>query len=327
MMKRIPAFYLLPSRLDECSHALRMLMIDELIPPEQALEDIAAARRQAESPADRRKLAALALQIFDLFGSPGIAELVEMLNLRPERGHSLSETAAHVVFGYSGEKNLTFREKEIGFGRMTLPHELPQDILLCNPASRMNIIYITPQIMVHREADGTLCVTCTNNNGQDILIDEERFNGERPLYFTESTHFVSPVYMVNSFTAVLLYALRLLGYPMMRVHRKVYFSHPGAYFINFDDYTGENSDNSDWEGVEVVTRKQLGSQFYIDAAYPIAYTVPDSPWKEMNHSLMIALRTAQLAFCVLDQGSSMMDLSHKNIQRAIERCNIFKEFN
>lgn len=33
-------------------------------------------------------------------------------------------------------------------------------------------------------------------DGQSVLADEEKFNGESPLYFTESSHWISPVYLL-----------------------------------------------------------------------------------------------------------------------------------
>lgn len=77
-----------------------------------------------------------------------------------------------------------------------------------------------------------------------VLADEESFAGEEPLYFTESSHFISPVYLMEKATILLDELLRLVNYPQLRIRHRVVYAGSDCYPINEE----EMWDDGPWTG-------------------------------------------------------------------------------
>lgn len=108
------------------------------------------------------------------------------------------------------------------------------------------------RIDMWRSPDGGLNLCVTNQFDDSILIDEEPFSGEPPLYFSEHTHFLSPVCVANVTRRVLASVLELAGYPPVAVRAVAWFSNPNACFVNADDYSECTLANGwHWDGVDV----------------------------------------------------------------------------
>lgn len=106
-------------------------------------------------------------------------------------------------------------------------------------------------IFAFRSSDGSVTLFILNDCKDDMLIDESSFMGAAPLYFTENTHFVSPVFKINMVGKILDYCLAIIGYPYVKVKKEVVFTSPSANLMNIDDYTRLDVNGRDWDGVTV----------------------------------------------------------------------------
>ena len=107
-----------------------------------------------------------------------------------------------------------------------------------------------------RNADGRFSLVIFNGCSESAIVDEEPFGGEPPLYFTERSHFVSPVWILKQAAVVLEYLLRRVGYPQMRIFRTVMFRSGGISILNYDDFR----ESDYWKDVELVFARDLGDR-------------------------------------------------------------------
>lgn len=145
---------------------------------------------------------------------------------------------------------------------------------------------------------GELMILGLENNPQDILIDEEIFEDDTaPLYFTETTHFVSPVFKVNVAYTILQYILKEIGYPAIPVNRKVIFTSPEASLININDFAKEDSMYK-WNDVEVLMAKdfRLGSVINKGGCILNIDYEPKSSINLLRSSLITALTATSIIF-------------------------------
>lgn len=91
-------------------------------------------------------------------------------------------------------------------------------------------------IHYYRDGAGSLVLLGVIPVENAVLVDEEMFADEEPLYFTESTHFVSPVYLLDRAEILIKELLQIVGYPHLRIrHVVVYDGGADCYPINEDD--------------------------------------------------------------------------------------------
>lgn len=127
-----------------------------------------------------------------------------------------------------------------------------------SPKVQSFIAYLTEvdgsRVYAWRSPDGELIIDVVNHFDEDILIDEEMFNDEPPLYFSEHSHFISPVCVANVTRRVLESVLEIIGYPPVSIRTHIYFTHPDADFVNAEDYSdGNRKTGWRWNGVDVHT--------------------------------------------------------------------------
>ncbi len=116
-----------------------------------------------------------------------------------------------------------------------------------------------------RDSNGDSWLIAVNNCCSDMLVDEEPICGEAPLYFTESTHFVSPVWIVRQVANILDYILTRIGYPPIRISKRVIFQGSGANLINESDYR----ENGMWRDVDVITLDKTKVKPFPAPAIPV----------------------------------------------------------
>lgn len=112
------------------------------------------------------------------------------------------------------------------------------------------------RVYIWRSSFGELNIDVINDFNDKILVDEELFNDEPPLYFSEHSHFISPVCVANITRRVLESVLEIIGYPPLVIHMHVYFTNPEAELLNADEYSMGGPDIGwCWNGVYVRTRR------------------------------------------------------------------------
>jgi hypothetical protein len=90
-------------------------------------------------------------------------------------------------------------------------------------------------IHYYRDGAGALVLLGVIPVESAVLVDEEMFGDEPPLYFTELTHYVSPVYLLDRAEILIKELLRIIGYPHLRIRHVVVYDGADCYPINEDD--------------------------------------------------------------------------------------------
>lgn len=103
-------------------------------------------------------------------------------------------------------------------------------------------------IYFFRDSSGKAWLMIVNSCNETILVDEEEFNDELPLYFTETSHFTSPVWLINRVYGLLDYVLMRIGYPPLQINRLVLFDASDAELVNVEDYI----ECPQWQDLDVV---------------------------------------------------------------------------
>ena len=160
-----------------------------------------------------------------------------------------------------------------------------------SPADHRNLVTVDARHSVYfmRDAKGYAWLIAVNHCNTDILVDEEPFNREVPLYFTDSTHFISPVWIVKQVADILEYILMVVGFPPMKIYKRVIFDAPDANLINEDIYM----ENGDWEDVDVVTLSKTDGKVFPAPAIPVAESGSE-PF-ENAHNLKVMLYLGVMA--------------------------------
>ncbi len=130
-----------------------------------------------------------------------------------------------------------------------------------------NIVTVDEKNSIYffRDESTRVWLMIVNHRDGDILIDEEEIGRQPAFYFTESDHFISPVWMIRQVAKILEHILCKIGYPPIKIHKKVIFDHPNATLIDESIFR----ENGKWNGVEVVTLKGRGVNPYMPATLPI----------------------------------------------------------
>lgn len=178
-------------------------------------------------------------------------------------------------------------------------------------------------IYFFRDDNTKVWLMIVDYHGSDILIDEAIIGRQPALYFTESGHFISPVWMIRQVAKILEYILRRIGYPPLNVYKKVIFDNSDATLVNEDDYRKSNA----WEGVEVLTIKKKGFHPLMTPARPIIEKGNTAEGQtELSVMLyMSVMATAELLQCFPINKNN--DITDSLIEEWCDRCSLFKPVN
>lgn len=118
------------------------------------------------------------------------------------------------------------------------------------------VLPLATDMVAFRSTHGELGFVALNDCPSDVLIDEEIFvTGEPPLYFTESSHFISPVHKLRLMERIASHVLAEIGYPPLKIRLNVVFTADEVTLVNREEYEGGSS-SGDWAGVEVVLLRE-----------------------------------------------------------------------
>lgn len=116
--------------------------------------------------------------------------------------------------------------------------------------------------------DGPVRVFILNDCGESILVDEEAFNDEEPLYFTEYSHFVSPLFKVKAIVRFVEFFLKETGFPYVRLIPTMIFTSDSAVLINREDYDAGGEKEQDWKGCEALVKSDFRNTCMLYAITP-----------------------------------------------------------
>jgi len=261
-MKKIPQKYLCSTNQREARAFIRQCLASGI-----TVKDMAAqltAKYRTSGAAVREHLGKLLSIIYD-FDSPEIArQCARIFGLSLIDGLSVSESV--YIEGYSDDEQI-FRRKEfssnvISYMPVVSPFPSSRWPLTVASSACEDVLTISSEHNIYAVmgADNELNLFILEPCPNDILIDEDIFGNEEPLYFTEHSHFTSPVFRINLAKRILDHCLAEVGYPHIPVKKKVIFTSHEANLMNLDDYRCHDS----WKDVEVIMLKSVVPAYAIN---------------------------------------------------------------
>lgn len=325
-MKNIPEKYFKEKNQREARANLRRLLSSGMTAKDIALQ--LSSRYEMADASEKEHIGKLLASVYD-FKSRTTAQACGLIfGIKMWKNLSVGESI--FIEGYQESEKLFFRKLyscEVvdnvgairnnfeGGRRRILPTSSMSNVLTINKAHNIYAVIHT---------NGEVSIFIVESCGSDILIDEEAFNGEAPLYFTESTHFVSPVFKIKFVKSILDYCLQEIGYPAISVKPKVIFADLRANLINRCEYEGPEAEKDDWRGVKVIMFNEVDPEYPIVDIDELGY---DDNEEGLIHQLRVALihsisATAKIYKSVCEN-KKLLKLTPRVLSTLCKKNNIF----
>ncbi len=325
-MKKIPQKYLSPTNYREACANVRHFLSSGLS-VESMAEELTEKYRNSRSTV-REHLGKMLAFIYDFENSEIADECARMFGIEPLNSLSVSESLC--LHGLrDNEKVFSKREfSDSVMGNLAPVESFPasQWPMVVNSDCYDDIITISKSHNIYAAMGESkeLNLFIFEPSHSDILIDEAAFGDEVPLYFTEHDHFVSPVFKINALKRLLDYCLEEVGYPYIKINRKVIFTSAQARLVNLDQYVVEDYRDKNWEGVEVIMMKDIMPHYAItDTCSMFCGDDPDSPYNQLRSMLLHSLISASMLYERVWTEKLTLTLSSKKLAELCQKLNIF----
>lgn len=205
--------------------------------------------------------------------------------IRSNRGYTWSEAAYRLTFEdmieqfHFDTEPLTLRTLSSGLGEgITEVGSLYAGgkyfSRFVNPARRDCLLALDVKghrVYGCRRRNGHLALIYVLPTEQSVLVDEEVFGGEHPLYFTESTHFPSPVCVLHTLREIFRYAVAKTCFAPIHVDLCLVLPSENGELVNADDYLAEKASHGhrDWKEIEVRARKGSRARWLLNDLVPL----------------------------------------------------------
>lgn len=341
--KSFVGFYLThPKNIDALSRAIGFQISEMGVDPLSAvrvLRDVLESGSDHPTlpePGDRLKLQAIIGGIFEMCGFERAGSYWYECGFTRDRRHTLTETAFHDIFHYRGNPTMTFSEYFMSAKR-PMPVTLAGDggepdkenpvLYLGEERDLNNVLRICREepILAYREAGGRICVAYLSHVNDSILVDEERYCDEPPMYFTMSTHFRSPVDKLKVFRAILRKILNLIGYPPVKIDYKVFFCGRKAELMDREKYDPDGEEEEQWQGIEVLERHRMKGRPFIGPTVPLQEKGTDVDWQFMDTLMVLSLSAAGKVWESLRNEMDAETINVHRIEVEIDTLGIFQQ--
>lgn len=327
-MEKIPERFLSPANERQALANIRQWLSSGLTV--EAMATQITRRYPRCRPATKKYLGKLLASIYDFETPKTAAECAELFGHKVVDGLSVSESLA---IEDSKPKERVFRlldfDESVSLCDIMgkpFPHDKWPMVLTCGNDNMVLTLNEDHNIYAFRDSDCSITIFIVDNCDKDILVDEEPFNDEEPLYFTESTHFISPVFKVRIVKNILDYILEKIGYPRVDINIKVVFSHPGAFLINRDEYEEGGCSEDGWRGVEVLTMSSIlpcHAFSSVTRFLTVRDADSDSPACDLSVMLINALQATSMLYELAWRHGVHKSLDRKALERLAKEYNIF----
>lgn len=260
------------------------------------------------------------------FGSPAIAlDCAKHFGLELKEGLGVSQSV--FISGYDDGEPLYWRNR-YSYSVEHRPEviaDYPADKwkLTVEPDCQSHVLTINARNNIYALVDGngTLNIFVLESCPATILIDEECFNDEPPLYFTEYSHFISPVFKVNVTARILSYCLEQIGFPYIPVNKKVIFTSNEAELINRDDYVNHD----EWKDVEIIMQNTMPGQYIFNTSRCLAVSTEkyNSPLNQLLGGLLYSLSATGIIFEASLDSCNLTRLDAKTLDQICKKRGIF----
>lgn len=182
------------------------------------------------------------------------------------------------------------------------------------------------EIYVCRSNDGTVRIFILDNREEDMLIDEEPFNGNCPLYFTEDSHFISPVFKLKVVMKILNFFFAEIGYPSVRIIPEVIFTSSGAHLINRYDYMHGGEISVAWKGINVTTRRDVKGLYILDSIVCFINDYPGRVFSDiLVYKLLEALSATAIMYSKIELSPSVLNYTTSKLRKMAKSFGILTE--
>ena len=323
-MKKIPQKYLSATNHREARAFMRQCLASGM-----SVKDMAAqltAKYRASRSIVREHLGALLSIIYD-FDSPETARKCARMF-----GHDLVEdlsvSESVYISGYSQDERI-FRRKQ--FSSEVTSYKPVVDSFpssrwpfTVSPSASGDVLTISREHNIYAmlDAGNELNLFILEPCPDDILIDEELFGNDEPLYFTESSHFTSPVFRINLIAHILDYCLTEIGYPHIPVKKKVIFTSHEANLVNLDDYLS----HKDWKDVEVIMLKTVIPEYAINKSSCILDRKRslDDVKNQLREMLLFSISATAMLYGAVCNERLTLSVTPKNLSALCRKNHIFE---
>lgn len=305
------------------SHRLALLFLREWIPG-LGIHRICALFGEAYSSAneqDRIHIGKIMASLFEIERPAMAKACAERFGVTLDEHFSIGENL--VIDAFDGQDRLIWRKglckdcnsQTSTFDKSQYPMVVDHgDVVQLCEADRL---------FACRTQSGSLRIFCTELNNQDILVDEEWFSWrESPLYFTESTHFASPVFRVNCMRRIIEYIMKMTGYPSIPIDCVAVFNRQGANLINKDEYLPGGEHEDAWKNVRVLTRNE----------YPNDYFFTDVTSWNSNEALLFQrlmvrfnriLKAASILYAYMSDHDKLINMTESSLRNTCRAIKLF----
>ena len=249
--------YTLPENMKEARLMVREWGMEDDFGVAKA-KSLLEAYRATEDQKQKRHLGLLLAMIYETLIKGVAYECATGFGLEKERGLSVSESIFCDDYGrwdkFIWRKDMSGIDDKFDFSTNESDWRKLANIVPENMANRPMVLFREENgtnIYVVRNIDGIMRIMGVNQCNKAFLPDENFFNGEPPLYFTDCSHFVSPVFYVQTIHTIIEYILKEIGYPPLPIEKSVIFPSEKAANVDEEKYEPDGELEDLWIGVAV----------------------------------------------------------------------------
>ncbi len=325
-MKNIPEKYYKEENQREALANLRRCLASGM-----TVKDIAkqlTSKYEHASDSQKKHIGKLLASVYDFESRTTAKACALLFSIKMLNSLSVGESA--YIDGYEDSDMVSFKKMyslEVigGMGEVFDNYQGGRSRIL-SPASNSNVLTISKDDNIYAviHSKGNMSIFIVESCDTDILVDEESFMSEAPLYFTESTHFVSPVFKIKQVKSIFDYCLKEIGYPAISVNQKVIFADMRANLINRSEYVGEVADRDDWNGIDVIMYKEIVPDYPISDICDLEYDYCENELKlQLRCQLIHSVGATAKIYNSICKDNKMLKLTPTILSKLCKKNNIF----
>lgn len=249
--------YTLPGNMKEARLMVREWAAEDDFGVSKA-KSLLKSYMDSEDEEQKKHLGLLLAMIYDTMIKGVAQECAAGFGIERERGLSVSETIYCDGYGRWDEfiwrREMLWIDDKFDFSNHEDDWRKLKNIVPENMANRPMVLFREKNgtdIYAFRNIQGDLRIVAVNQVNKAFLPDENFFNGEPPLYFTDCSHFVSPVFYVNTIHIIIEFVLKEIGYPPLPIEKSVIFPAEKAANVDEEKYEFDGELEDLWIGVFV----------------------------------------------------------------------------
>lgn len=324
-MNKIPWTLFSSGRDKESLTAIRRCLASGLTVRDMAQQ--ITERYRSARPKVRLHLGRMLASVYDFDSHETAAECARMFGFELIEGLSVSQSIYLSLYS-PGEK--LYWEKEFS-SRVTtwqpIVESFPADRwpMIVPSGADSNILTIDSEdnIYVTMNDDRSVTLFILNDWKCDILIDEEPMFNDPPLYFTELSHFVSPVFKLKIARRLLDYCLTSIGYPFINIRMKVIFTHPEAGLLNREEYDVGGGNHRMWEGIDVLMLRSILPAYAFSETRFFLWDDPESLQGNLYTALLHSMAAVSILYNYVRTKEQMLKINDSTLSSLCSKNEIF----